>query len=707
MNTNRKKIIITSVIALFALAVCQAANKESAPRSVLFFGRLHPLILHLPIGALLLTFFLDVIGRLRRNYPRTIIINALGFSAFFSIVTVIFGYFLSLEGGYEENILDIHFWTGVLAAICISVLFYLSYKKSKKTDRFVLPLFIISLGIISVAGHFGSILTHGDDFVTEYAFAPPKLRTIEVVDSLKIYDDVVYKILDKKCVQCHNNTKKKGELSLITKGAILKGGENGKVIVVNNSDESDLYLHPLLPISDDKHMPPEGKPQLSKEELWLLKYWIDHGTSFDDFVARMPKNDTLKRMLKKYLVFEENDIPEASSKAVNSVLKAGFSVRKQVPGKAALSIKFVKGKLTKKAMKALLDLKEQIVELNLSNSTLTDEMTSSLKKIKNLKILRLDNTQITDKSLKNVEGLKELNYLNLYKTNISNVGLENLLKQIHPEQIFVWETKVTPFESKKMEATFDVKIHNGIMDGFVELTPIKMPTSEPEKTLFTKGLDISLQSELKKVEIRYTLNGEEPDSLSTKYKEPIHFDKTTKLKVKAFKKGWLPSKTLEREYFKIGHEISKYTIVTKPDIKYPGAHKLFDFEEGSTSFKDGKWTGFLGTDINITIDLGALKNVNNISVNCLENIGNWIIFPTKIIAYSSPNGQTGFKKLGEVATKRKGESKEDVLNRFTLSIPNTKAQFLKIIVKNPKRLPKGHEGAGQPPWIFVDEIFLW
>jgi hypothetical protein len=218
---------------------------------------------------------------------------------------------------------------------------------------------------------------------------------------------------------------------------------------------------------------------------------------------------------------------------------------------------------------------------------------------------------------------------------------------------------------------------------------------------------VTLQSKLKEVEIRYTINGEEPDSSSTKYKEPIHFNKTTKLKAKAFKKGWLPSETLEKKIFKIGHKIAEYTIVEKPDIRYPGAHKLFNFEEGSTSFKDGKWTGFLGTDINTTIDLGAVKNVNNISLNCLENLGNWIVFPTKMIAYSSLNGKTGFKKLGEVVIKREGTSKGDLLKRFTIAIPNTKTQFIKIVVKNPKKLPKWHEGAGQPSWIFVDEIFLW
>ena len=264
MSLKIKNGILTAVLSLFTIAISHAANEDDVPRSVLFLGRLHPLILHLPIGALILTFFLDIIGRFRKNYQRSIITSALGFSAFFSILAVIMGYFLSLEGGYEEGVMNIHFWTGVLSMTLICLLFWLSYKNTEYTNRFVFPLFVFSLLSISVAGHFGSILTHGEDFVTEYARPPVKSRTIEVVDSLRIYEDVVAKILDDKCLRCHNNTKRKGDLSLVDQESIFVGGENGEVVEANNALKSDLYLHPLLPISDDKHMPPEGKPQLSR-----------------------------------------------------------------------------------------------------------------------------------------------------------------------------------------------------------------------------------------------------------------------------------------------------------------------------------------------------------------------------------------------------------------------------------------------------------
>ena len=112
MIKNLKPQIIF-IICLLAFNTTYANNAEDVPRFVLALGRFHPLILHLPIGALLLTFFLDIIGRLRKDYPKATIKYALGFSSFFSILACIFGYFLSLEGGYSEDVLDIHFWTGM------------------------------------------------------------------------------------------------------------------------------------------------------------------------------------------------------------------------------------------------------------------------------------------------------------------------------------------------------------------------------------------------------------------------------------------------------------------------------------------------------------------------------------------------------------------------------------------------------------------
>jgi cbb3-type cytochrome oxidase subunit 1 len=96
-----KKIIFLIFFMLFhSFAFANKLDNENVSRWMLFLGRLHPLILHLPIGALIITFYLDIIGRIQKKYPKSTIKYALGFSSFFAILTSVFGYFLSLEGGY-------------------------------------------------------------------------------------------------------------------------------------------------------------------------------------------------------------------------------------------------------------------------------------------------------------------------------------------------------------------------------------------------------------------------------------------------------------------------------------------------------------------------------------------------------------------------------------------------------------------------------
>ena len=60
---------------------------------------------------------------------------------------------------------------------------------------------------------------------------------------------------------------------------VMKGGETGGNVVLGKPDESLLITRINLPEDDDEHMPPEGKPQISPEELALLRWWIEQGAS--------------------------------------------------------------------------------------------------------------------------------------------------------------------------------------------------------------------------------------------------------------------------------------------------------------------------------------------------------------------------------------------------------------------------------------------
>jgi hypothetical protein len=113
------------------------------------------------------------------------------------------------------------------------------------------------------------------------------LRAADEVDITKLppaasKKDVTYAkdikpLLEKTCFKCHGEEKQKAKLRVDSIDAIKKGSENGPVIVVGKSEKSPL-VHTVAGLIEDMQMPPEGKGDpLTKEQIGLLRAWIDQG----------------------------------------------------------------------------------------------------------------------------------------------------------------------------------------------------------------------------------------------------------------------------------------------------------------------------------------------------------------------------------------------------------------------------------------------
>ena len=85
-------------------------------------------------------------------------------------------------------------------------------------------------------------------------------------------------ILEKSCFKCHGEEKQKAKLRLDSIDAIVKkGSENGPVVVVGKSEKSSL-VHTVAGLIEDTQMPPDGKGDpLTKDQIGLIRAWIDQG----------------------------------------------------------------------------------------------------------------------------------------------------------------------------------------------------------------------------------------------------------------------------------------------------------------------------------------------------------------------------------------------------------------------------------------------
>ncbi len=92
------------------------------------------------------------------------------------------------------------------------------------------------------------------------------------------YDKDIKPIFQKSCFKCHGEEKQKGKLRVDSLQAVLKGGEDGKVVEPGNSAKSVL-VHNVARIGDeDDWMPPTDKGEpLNKAQVGLIRAWIDQG----------------------------------------------------------------------------------------------------------------------------------------------------------------------------------------------------------------------------------------------------------------------------------------------------------------------------------------------------------------------------------------------------------------------------------------------
>jgi hypothetical protein len=88
-------------------------------------------------------------------------------------------------------------------------------------------------------------------------------------------------LVEKSCSKCHGGEKPKGKYRVDTRENFLKGGESDeKPVVAGKSAESQVVFF-VSDLVEDMEMPPKDKrdkyPALSKEQIGLLRAWIDQG----------------------------------------------------------------------------------------------------------------------------------------------------------------------------------------------------------------------------------------------------------------------------------------------------------------------------------------------------------------------------------------------------------------------------------------------
>ena len=431
----------------------------------LFIGRFHPVLVHLPIGFLLMAFLLEFVSMMKRYeqlahaVPFVLLMGFL--SGLFSAIT---GWLLSDGGGYGEDLLALHKWLGIgvvilsLAAWLLRITLYDNpfYKKIFRGTLTVMVLLLMG------AGHYGGSLTHGSDYLFRYMPEPVRswigvenpepepLALLENLETADVYHDVIEPIFTARCQSCHDPDRTEGELLMTSYEHLMRGGVSGPSIEPYHTEQSDLYRRLRLPDRHDERMPPRGRTQLTADQIHLIGWWIEQGAPSARLVTELERPGEIQSILERLTVsgqpfFERVQVAMADPNIIEEAKSRGFRISPVAEGINFLQVSTLQSKnsITQDDMDVLLKLADYVTWLNLARTDVNDTDLEHLTSFQNLTRLYLQNTGITDETLERISVLENLEYLNLYATSISDNGINRLESLSNLGTLYVWQTDVT------------------------------------------------------------------------------------------------------------------------------------------------------------------------------------------------------------------------------------------------------------------------
>ena len=150
----------------------------------------------------------------------------------------------------------------------------------------------------------------------------------------------------------------------------------------------------------------------------------------------------------------------------------------------------------------------------------------------------------------------------------------------------------------------------------------------------------------------------------------------------------------------------RVTLLTPCSDKYPvgGGAALTDGSFGLPDFHYN-WLGFEDEHLEAVIDLGAERDVRSLHADFLQEPLSWIFLPLDV-EYSLSRDGTAFETVAHVVNETSPREGKVLVRTFGADFAAVRARYVKVRATSWKLCPDWHRGAGQPAWIFVDELLV-
>jgi YHS domain-containing protein len=384
------------------------------------------MLLHTPIGLLVGLAAVELVIILGGVRGWLGVVRLLAFlTAASALMAALSGFLLSREGSglnYDAVLIDRHLKLGLAFTLATAVIAALAlWGDRPKARRAAL---LLALLLMIPAGHLGASMTHGSDFLlaplrakrepaptTDSPTAPTFTPTTRFAAEIE-------PIFARTCYACHGEEKSKGGLRTHTREHLLAGGDFGSLFVPGDPAASQLIERVRLPLNDDDHMPPEGKPQPTQAEIAAIEDWIRRGARFDEpAAAQAPALEPKKTPA----------LPLPPANALAALRAALVHAEPVAADTHALIVSFAAVAPTiddDSAVRLLAPLAAHLDEVNLARTRVGPKTLAALAAAPRLRRLDLSATPVTIADLTHLKGHTALESLTLARTPLAGTDAD-------------------------------------------------------------------------------------------------------------------------------------------------------------------------------------------------------------------------------------------------------------------------------------------
>ncbi|HEY0876018.1 MAG TPA: GH92 family glycosyl hydrolase [Vicinamibacterales bacterium] len=224
--------------------------------------------------------------------------------------------------------------------------------------------------------------------------------------------------------------------------------------------------------------------------------------------------------------------------------------------------------------------------------------------------------------------------------------------------------------------------------------------------LFRGSQQVTLGSAEPAAAIHYTLDGSEPARTSPRYAGAVNVDASLTLRARAFLDG--DASPAIAVSFRRLPDYPRIALSASyaPQYAAGGDDTLVDGLRGNDSFKTGRWQGYRGHDLDVTLDFGTPREMTSVGMGFLQDAGSWIMMPRRISVEISDDGER-FREVGNARSDVDEREMRPTVRDLIVELPSAvRARYVRLRVTTYGKLPAWHPGAGEDAWFFTDEVIV-